>query len=325
MTPIVEMRFGSHLYGTDTPDSDLDLKAVFLPAARDILLQRVPRSIASGPAKAPRIRNTSSDVDREAYSLQRYLELLAEGQTVALDMLFAPDSAMTMPPAPMWREIQAHAPRLVSRRATSFVRYCRQQANKYGIKGSRIATARRALGLLQALEQRLGTTARLGEAASELAALTDGEHASIVELPAQDGRQFRYLDVCGRRMAFTASIKSARDIVQRMVDEYGHRALQAERDQGIDWKALSHAVRVGQEALELFATGRIVFPLAGAAHLLRIKQGALPYDQVASEIEALLAAVEQAAATSTLPEAPDQELIDNLVLRAYRSVIMQGA
>jgi hypothetical protein len=29
------------------------------------------------------------------YSLQRYLELLADGQTVALDMLFAPNSAMT--------------------------------------------------------------------------------------------------------------------------------------------------------------------------------------------------------------------------------------
>jgi transposase len=33
MDLIVEMRFGSHLYGTATPQSDLDFKAVYLPAA----------------------------------------------------------------------------------------------------------------------------------------------------------------------------------------------------------------------------------------------------------------------------------------------------
>lgn len=53
-------------------------------------------------------------------------------------------------------------------------------------------------------------------------------------------------------MPFTGSIKSAREIAQRLVNEYGQRALQAERNEGIDWKALSHAVRVGREALELF-------------------------------------------------------------------------
>ena len=43
MDLIVEMRFGSHLYGTDTATSDLDLKGVYLPSAREILLQRARR------------------------------------------------------------------------------------------------------------------------------------------------------------------------------------------------------------------------------------------------------------------------------------------
>ena len=42
MRRIVELRAGSHLYGTATAASDTDLKAVYLPAARDILLQRAP-------------------------------------------------------------------------------------------------------------------------------------------------------------------------------------------------------------------------------------------------------------------------------------------
>jgi predicted nucleotidyltransferase len=34
MKTVVRMRFGSHLYGTSTPESDLDFKSVFLPDAK---------------------------------------------------------------------------------------------------------------------------------------------------------------------------------------------------------------------------------------------------------------------------------------------------
>jgi RNA repair pathway DNA polymerase beta family len=97
---IVEMRFGSHLYGTDTPESDVDVKGVYLPEARDILLQRVPPSVTASRDKGAGERNRPGDVDREYYSVQRYLGLLAAGQTVAIDMLFAPETAMTRPPSP---------------------------------------------------------------------------------------------------------------------------------------------------------------------------------------------------------------------------------
>lgn len=320
---IVEMRFGAHLYGTDTPESDLDVKGVYLPDGRDILLQRVSPTVTFSPAKAAGERNQAGDVDREYFSLQRYLELLAAGQTMAIDMLFAPDAAMLRPPAPLWRDIQAQAPRLVSRRATAFVRYCRQQANKYGIKGSRVATARQALALLTEAEAGHGTTARLAVIAPELERFTaSSEHAGLIDAPMPGDRIVRHLEVCGRRMPYTASVKSAREVLQRLVDDYGQRALEAERNQGVDWKAVSHAVRVGREAIELFTTGRIRFPLAYADHLLRIKRGDMPYAVVAEEIEDLLAAVEAAAAASILPEAPDQAVLDDFVERAHRAKVL---
>lgn len=45
MIELVRMKFGSHLYGTETPSSNLDFKAVFLPSRSDILLGRVKESI----------------------------------------------------------------------------------------------------------------------------------------------------------------------------------------------------------------------------------------------------------------------------------------
>jgi hypothetical protein len=325
MELIVEMRLGSHLYGTATPESDLDFKGVYLPEARDILLQRVKPTVTSNRVKAPGQKNEAGDVDSEVYSLQRYLDLLAEGQTVALDMLFAPDAVMTMSPTPLWREIQTNGHRLVSRRATSFVQYCRQQANKYGIKGSRVAAARKALALLETAQERLGNTAKLELIAAQLADLaTTTEHVALVDLPFSGDRPLRHLEVCDRKISFSASLKTAREIAQRLVNEYGQRALQAELNEGVDWKALSHAVRVGREALELFQSGRITFPLPYAEHIRRIKRGTIPYKTVATEIEQLLEEVETAASTSSLPEGPDRSVIDDLVTRAYMHKVRES-
>jgi hypothetical protein len=315
MDLIVELRFGSRLYGTATEHSDLDVKAVHLPPARDILLQRVRANVTEA-ASADR-------VERETFSLQRYLGLLAEGQMVALDMLFAPESAMLRPPAPLWRDIQANADRLVSRRAAAFVRYCQHQANIYGLKGSRVAVARQALALLVEAERRLGATARLAEAAAELAGLSaTAAHCRVLDLPAPGGGLIPHLEVCGRKLPFTSSIKSAREVVQRLVGAYGERARQAERNEGIDWKALSHAVRVGREAVELLRSGCIVLPLPYAGELLAIRRGERRYQDVAAEIEHLLEQVEDAAHSSALPEQPDLGFIDDLIARAYRERIL---
>ncbi|MDR3400979.1 MAG: hypothetical protein P4L99_00660, partial [Chthoniobacter sp.] len=286
-------------------------------------LQRVRATVSSSTQKDPDKRNAPGDVDREIISLQRYLDLVAEGQTMALDMLFAPDWAMITPPAPLWREIQAATPRLVSRRASSFLRYCRQQANRFGIKGSRVAAARTALALLTDAEAEHGTTARLAAIEAELTSFAQTrEHVALTDLLPSSGQAIRSLDLCGRKMPLSIAIKSAREIAQRLVNEYGQRALQAERNEGVDWKALSHAIRVGQEALELLRTGRITFPLRSAAQILAAKKGERPYQVVATEIERLLVEVEAAAATSTLPDAPDQAFIDELVMRAHREKIL---
>ena len=39
------MKFGAHLYGTDTKTSDLDYKGIFLPSVEEILLNKIPKCI----------------------------------------------------------------------------------------------------------------------------------------------------------------------------------------------------------------------------------------------------------------------------------------
>ena len=83
--------FGSYVYGTNVPTSDLDFKAVHIPAAEDILLQRVKPAISVNTKEDRTQKNGAGDTDFESFALQKYLAMLLEGQTVALTMLFVPD------------------------------------------------------------------------------------------------------------------------------------------------------------------------------------------------------------------------------------------
>ena len=144
---LVLLRAGAHLYGTATPASDLDAKSVMLPA-RDILLQRVKESTVDSRFRGQGERLAPGDNDIETHSLQRYLSLLAANQPLAIEMLFAPDAFMLAPPDPLWREVQAVGPAMLTRRAGMFARYARRQADQYGAKGERAAAARLALAAL---------------------------------------------------------------------------------------------------------------------------------------------------------------------------------
>jgi hypothetical protein len=327
MRTIVEIKFGSHLYGTSTPASDVDYKSVFVPPADDILLQRVKNTITSQRAKQPFEKNVAGEIDREAYALHRYLSLLAEGQTVALDMLFAPRWAMSGDPDPIWHTIWDARHQLLSRRAASFIGYCRTQANKYGIKGSRVHAVRNIVEWFDQAIATHGHLAKMEVATGTLPAFIAErtlDHTAIISIPhpTRPDVGLPHLECCNRKAPFTVSLKDTRAIYARLLDEYGARALMAERNEGVDWKALSHAVRVGTEALELLATGHITFPLPNAARVLAIKMGEFPYALVAEEIEGLLERVEAAEKVSSLPLVPNQTMIDDVVRDAYRSAVI---
>lgn len=344
-TEIFSTVFGSHLYGTATPASDTDFKAVELPTRREILLlkdfgTRNEGTKPSGGAFTE--KNTPSDVDREIYSLMKFCKLLADGNTVALDMLFATPAIVAGDVAgscddKVWTRLWLMRRKFLSRNCAAFVGYCRQQANKYGIKGSRVAAVDTVSALLDELVL-ADPNARMSDALAEKAEAQDSlgdprvlfagiEHVEIldIELKGQEGRSQRFLSVCGRKIPFNVKVVQAHDILRRLQAAYGERARQARDNENVDWKACSHAVRVGHQAVELLTTGHMTLPLPRQTRslVLAIKQGTLPYDHVASLIERLLDNVEHAAKHSRLPAEPDREWIADFVASAHNEVMME--
>jgi hypothetical protein len=192
-----------------------------------------------------------------------------------------------------------------------------------------VAAARDAAFAFQHAYDNHGATAKVGEFIPMMTYLKNSnpEHIKFSNPSDYIGTKpvLHYFECCNRMVPFTASVKLAAEIYTRIYENYGDRARQAQSNEGVDWKALSHAVRVGHEALELLSTGKITLPLPIAPLLLDIKQGRLPYQEVSDQIEKLLEDVENAAAISPLSDEVDKGFIDDLVVEAYREEVETNA
>lgn len=321
---LIKLKFGSHLYGTNTPTSDLDVKGIYLPKAKDILLQSIAPVCSFSRPKSHGEKNSADDIDQEFYSPSKYVSLLMEGQMLALDIFFAPDSAMLVEPSLQWHELKKLAPFILSKKANAVVRYCRKQANKYGIKGSRVAAAKLALKLLREEEAKHDGSKKLSQILLQLENLAnDNEHLILGEHISPNNLVEKYFEICGRKALLNASIKNAMSIAQKLVDSYGQRAMEAEKNQGVDWKALSHAVRAGYQMIEFMQEEFITFPRPEADYLVAIKQGKIPFKTISQELEELLIKVDDASKYSQLKEEPDIQMIENFITGLYSKIILK--
>lgn len=314
---LVRVAHGSHLYGTSTPSSDQDFKGVHLPSGEAIVLQRAEDVLERGVKSKIEgtDKNAADAVDEQSYSLQKFFGMLAKGDTVATEILFAPSPVEA---DPAWVEVQTVGRQLLNRQCKGFVGYCVRQAAKYGIKGSRMGAVRKLLDMMETWTP----TLKLMHFQFNLKEFADStEHAEWVNIPSPNGADLWHIRCCDRAMPMTTSVKEAVSVYQKVWDNYGERARAAMTNEGIDWKAMSHAVRVAEQAIELLTTGSISFPRPSADYLREIKLGLHSYDDVSVVLERLVAELNEASAKSSLPEATDAELADAMVKRLYLAQI----
>jgi hypothetical protein len=322
----VKMQFGSHVYGTNLPTSDNDYKGIYIPKSRDILLQQAKGSLQHHSKQDENAKNTAEDIDIEIFSLHKYLNLLMEGQTIALDMLFTPPEFWfeDIGFQDIWQDIVYNKERFLHKGVSSFAGYCRTQANKYGIKGSRMRAVKESVDFLNGFDnthKRLNETVCLG-VLKDFA--NDHEYVDIVKVfnkPQQ--KNVEYFEVIGRKFELTLPVSEVLGRLESMYDSFGERARLAERNEGVDWKALMHAVRVQEEAKELLSTGNITFPRPEKELLLKIRKGEMAYKKVAELIENGLEQLDYIQKTSILPDKPDREFAEDLIVQYYQEMIQR--
>jgi len=290
------MKFGSHLYGTDTPESDTDYKGIFMPTKEQVLLGKVPKSMRYD-SNTSNERNSKEDVDAEMYSLHYFIELACKGETAALDMLHC-DEKNLIQGSKVWADLVKFRSLFYTRNLKAFVGYARKQAAKYGLKGSRLSAAKEVLKVLASMDQ----TLKFGEAFSILPV---NDHCLFLNTATTAVPTYQ---MCGKQLQSTCSVSYAGSIVWQFIESFGVRAKKAEANEGVDWKAVSHAIRAAYQVREILTDHTITYPLKEADFLKEVKLGALDFTTVVlPELENAMAVVETLSENSSLPAEVDRK------------------
>lgn len=346
MKLIVEMPFGSSLYGTATPESDIDYKGIYLPDAKDLIMGTVKEHFTQNTnneyVNGFKTKNEAGDVDREWYSLKYFLEMALKGETITLDMIHCPE-VMLEYVSPryesIWKFIRTNRDKFYTTDMKAYLGYVRKQAAKYGVKGSRMAALRQVMEFMQSqdeervlsMEERDAQLQRMYEL-GKLVHINSVQALKIQDiidtLPILEGYTSIFHDdhgntfyeVLGRKFQNTMRISEFKQKLQRIWNEYGERARKAEANEGIDWKALHHALRGGFQLLEIYETGDLVYPLAKREILLDVKQGKLPFKEVGQMLEDVVDSVEKAsalAAKNGMRSSPDKDFWNDFLYATY--------
>jgi len=314
---VVKMKYGSHLYGLNHADSDVDYKSIALPTCEQIIMQQADFDLKQSTGDE-HSKNGAGDVDDEVMSLSKFLAQAVAGKNTAIDMLHASDNQV-MVSSPIWEELRDKRHMFYTKDMSSYVDYVQGQAAKYGVKGSRLAALQEAMDYLnpQKMDENMNEL-KLGDVAD---GLPIGEHAYIVETDTKAGPQ-QFYEICQRKFDFKNKVGYCIENMQKIYDGYGHRAKLAESNDGVDWKAVSHALRAGYQARSIYKDGGFAYPLAETSFIMDVKLGKVDYkDGVQPAIEELVAEVTALAEASTLPATCDREYWDEWIYQKHLQIV----
>lgn len=307
---LVNMVFGSHLYGTNTENSDTDYKGVYLPTMREVVLGTFPANVNFMTKEDGNQKNTAKDVDTEIYSLHRFLELWYMWETVFLDMIHNRHTLLSSSTA--WEYIYTHRATFYTSDMKSYLGYCKAQAAKYGVKGSRINDLSNLLTILLLYNPK-------DTLASAIDQIQETEHIKKTTIAEHLNGDNRFLNICGKDFQYSCRIEYIVPILQKIYHNYWARAQQAARNEGIDRKAISHAFRAWLQLVEIYTTWDLKYPLAQADYIRDIKMGKLNFvhDNISEKLDALVKECYTLAESSGLPKVVNKKFWEDWLVKQY--------
>ena len=317
MKILIKTIAGSHLFGVNTKGSDLDYKGVYLPTPEQILMGNYPDTIQESTGN-PNGKNTKEDIDVELYSLKKFLQMLAKGDTAAFELLFTPEDLIEEKD-PLWDKILEHKDELISKNIVSLIGYARHQANKFGIKGARLGELVDFRDKMFSIMEQLGNPSiKLKNNWDEILEITkEYKHITIGE---SNGHPM--VNILGKKFDYHCTFVQVNRSIKKVYKEYGMRAREAKSKGGVDYKALSHALRISIQGIELLETGKMTLPLAEENRelVLKVKLGEMEHEEISDLIETNLEILEELKKTSDLQDGINKETATNILLDFHGNV-----
>lgn len=327
---------GSYLYGTNGQNSDKDFKGIFLPKLTDLILCKAPKHYTFSTGSNNE-KNSNEDIDETYYSLQYFLELAAKGDTNAIDILFAyTNKNAIIQTSPNWNILIKNIDKILTKNVKAYLGYCKSQAQKYSIKGEKLNNFKKfrdfcfrhlydidkngsPILLYKAFENQLGNEFKIPiyeEGKVKFNKIDFGDHCYLMT-----EKNNEYLIIISEiKIQLETSVKEAYHKINNVILSYGKRAEAAANDNGVDWKAISHCVRVLLQVEQLLTENKITFPLKEAEFVKFIKYNTsnMSYNDIMKWIEDKINLIDnELLQKSTLREQADYKWIEKFILKCY--------
>jgi len=290
---IFECITGSYLYGTNLPDSDKDIRGVFIPTEEFYLgfLENVEQVESQKP-------------DITYWEIQKFFKLCLDNNPNILELLFVPHEFTTIPETNEWIDILDDRNLFLSAKAKyTFSGYAVSQLHRikqhreWLLNPPKKQPERKDFGLPNT---NVITKDQIN-AYDEL--IVKGE---ILEL------SLGALEVLQREKAYINTSKYWTNYKEWEKNRNPQRA-ELEKKFGYDTKHASHLFRLLGEGKELLTTGFITFPRPDANELLAIRHGKYSYDElmnmIGGDIDTYFKSFEDKI---ILPHSPNRKEADRL-------------
>jgi hypothetical protein len=288
---------GSKLYGTSTPESDTDVRGVFIP----------PEEYYFGFLN--NVEQVESHIPDETFwEIRKFFKLCLDNNPNILELLFIPDSHVLYQSKPWFKIMENREIFLSTKIRYTFSGYAMSQLHR--IKQHREwllhpvekQPQRSDFGLPN--NEGLVTKDQLN-AFNELTVNYGNKIADSIKI------DVNFLDVLHREKAFQNANKHWNEY-EAWKEERNPIRAETERKFGYDTKHASHLARLINEGKELLTKGILTFPRPDKEELLAIRHGEYTYTQLIEKYGEVDKIFDELEKSFVLPHSPDRVKADKL-------------
>lgn len=303
--------YGSHVYGLDRLESDIDIKAVCVPKLEELLLGQ--------GTKTHSYKNDKLNIEIEVKTISSFLNSAKSCDTNVVDMLHTPKE-FWIGWTPEWEELVSYRQCLYSKNMTGLLGYIKTHTRKYSHKIERYEEMKWIVNYLKDCESPEDVTIRYAvNTIGFQLFLSSAKYTKSVELLEKGTQQ--YLEVCGKKYIYTWSVNQLVEALEKEINRYGQRT-ETGVNSGLDGKSLSHAMRVLYETKEILEHNTVTFPLTNAQEIKDIKTGVntdLP--NILNTIDKFYDECIELMNNSDLPEQTDISNMIKVMVDYYKQIL----
>lgn len=320
---ILKIRSGSHLYGTNTKDSDKDYLGVYLNTKEELLgLQTSEELTDNIVSKAENGRNNKDAVDCKYYELRKFCRLAMNGNPTVLEILFV-NKENIIEITKEGEELLKLRQEFVSKRIyNSFMGYAFAQKKKAFDKSENINHIERFYNW---------TNTFVSVKNSPISNMTFNDFYNAIKDKSVFENHIKFFKNEHNDMMFQCGdlifpmnilMKKLKDSLKQRLDKASWRK-NGMLQYGCDYKFMSHNVRLLLEGIELMNTKNLILPLSYKDLILKIKTGNMNNQDIVDLMDTYETELHKYKENNNLPDKADYNKINNFIINTYYNYLKE--